>query len=405
MLAGTMFGIAEVISLLLSLSGFGLQANAKAPTADQALRYALPDADIVVHFDVASVIPGNFRALTQLADQPQIKASPELAKLVREAVTELEGPRGLVKAQTGIDFVTDFWDTTAFFQIVPQHDPQFVIASHGHFTAQMIDKIAAAAHGNVTKVGGAEWAAVGGDKAIGLTKDGVLLGGTTQLVMDRMADAWKPPGHGKDTTLGYAADAITGKPVLAIVLTLSQAARTDLAAQIGPGLASDLVRRHKMASLALYHDGVGWSWVDTTKGGLDSMAELSDGAIDLLRAAQVAPRGFAKVLLGAIDSYKGDPRVDQIIAHKADIMKIVDSYVGDGQFKTKVDKDPSGLRLNVRVTGKSLSEVVPLGVVVPMGLVGMLVMREPAKPAQIAVPPPPGRAVAPPPAAPPAKKK
>src|SRR5262249_43289756 len=159
-------------------------------------------------------------------------------------------------------------------------------------------------------------------------KDGVLLGGTAQLVQDRVAEGWKPPGHGKDVSLGYAADVLAGKPVFAVVLALSSGARGELAAQLGgQGLAFDLVKRHKMAALALYRDGVGWSWVDSTKAGLDAMAELTDGAIDLLRAAQVAPRGVAKLALGALESYKGsDPRIDQLLGHKADLMKIVDTY-------------------------------------------------------------------------------
>ena len=54
-------GIIEVVSLLLGLNGFGVQANPKAPTADQALEYAVPDADLVAHFDAVSVVPGNYR--------------------------------------------------------------------------------------------------------------------------------------------------------------------------------------------------------------------------------------------------------------------------------------------------------------------------------------------------------
>jgi len=81
------FGIIEIISLLLGLSGFGLQANPKAPTADQALEYAIPDADVVSYVDAAGIIPGNYKVLTQLANQPQIKASPDLAKMVRKAMT------------------------------------------------------------------------------------------------------------------------------------------------------------------------------------------------------------------------------------------------------------------------------------------------------------------------------
>ena len=46
-------GIVEVITLMLGLGGFGVQPNPKAPTPDAALQYAMPDADIVMHFDAA----------------------------------------------------------------------------------------------------------------------------------------------------------------------------------------------------------------------------------------------------------------------------------------------------------------------------------------------------------------
>src|SRR5665647_446704 len=114
------FGIVEVITLLLGMSGFGLQSNPKAPTADQSLQYAMPDADVVVHFDAASVVPGNYKVLQNLPNQPQIKASPELAKMVRQALGEVEGARGLAKGATGIDLVTDISDATIFLQFVPQ---------------------------------------------------------------------------------------------------------------------------------------------------------------------------------------------------------------------------------------------------------------------------------------------
>src|SRR5215216_6390185 len=98
-----MLGVIEVISLLLGLSGFGVQPNPKAPTPDQALQYALPDADLIVQFDAASVIPHNFKVLTNLPNQPQIKSSPELAKMVRKAIGEVESARGIAKIASGID--------------------------------------------------------------------------------------------------------------------------------------------------------------------------------------------------------------------------------------------------------------------------------------------------------------
>ena len=70
-----MLGFVEVILLLLGLSNFGLQANPTPPTADASLQYAMPDADVVLHVDAATFVPNNYRALTQLENQPQIKAS------------------------------------------------------------------------------------------------------------------------------------------------------------------------------------------------------------------------------------------------------------------------------------------------------------------------------------------
>src|SRR5512140_2926903 len=136
------FGIIEIITLLLGMAGFGLQSNPKAPTADQSLQYAIADADIAAHIDAASVVPGNYRLLSQLADQPQIKTSPELQKLVSKAVGEIEGARGMAKLATDIDVTTDIADATGFFRIVPGADPAFVVAVHGKFSAANLDKIA-----------------------------------------------------------------------------------------------------------------------------------------------------------------------------------------------------------------------------------------------------------------------
>jgi len=121
---------------------------------------------------------------------------------------------------------------------------------------------------------------------------------------------------------------------------------------------------------------------------------MSDGFVDVLRAAQIAPRGFAKILLGGIDSYKGtNKQVDDLIRRKGDIEKIVQSYTGDGQFKAQIDKDPKTLKLSVRLTGKSLSEVMPLGGLLPIGAVSFLMVgrgeAHTSAPVMVSPPPPP----------------
>lgn len=375
-----MFGIVEVITLLLGLSGVGLQPNPRPATPDAALQYAIPDADVVVHIDAASIIPGNYKILSNLGNQPQVKASPELSKAVREIVNQVEGGRGLVKSGSGIDLATDVSDATLFLQIVPQqHDPNFVVAVHGRFSTANIDKIAATVHKQSAKVGSGVILEMGAqDPAIAVTKDGVFLAGTAKLLRDRLADTWKAPARAANSNLAQSAEIIGAHPVFAVVMHMTPAARKQALGQLkAQNFLSDILTRHKLAAFSMFHDGIGWTWIDSTKPGLESMSMVSDGMLDLLKAANIAPRGFAKVMLGSIDSYKGSSKqIDEVIRHKAELMKIVETYTGDGNFKTAVNKDAARLRLTVRATGKSLSDVMPAGALLPLGVIGMFDMRK-----------------------------
>jgi hypothetical protein len=385
-------GIVEIITLLLGLAGFGLTPNPKPATSDQALYYAIPEADVVVHLDVASIVPGNYKNLLALPKQPQIKSSPELLKAVSKVVAEVEGARGAAKAATGIDITTDITDATAFVSFVPGADPAFVVVVRGKLDVGMIDKIAGMSGKQATVVGGGKMIDMGGkEPSIGITKDGVLLAGTPRLVKDRLNPGWKAPQKAAGANLAYAAQTIDGKPVFSISVALSNVARKEVLAKLGPkkNLITDLAQRHKSWSFSVYQDGVGWSWVDSNKAGLDQFAQMSEGWVDLMRAAQIAPRGIAKILLAAIDSYKGqDRQIDEVIKRKADIWKIVETYTGDGNFKVAVNKDPIKNRLDVRCTGKSLSEVLPAGLVGPGMALFLLTGRSAAMSAPtIAVPP------------------
>jgi hypothetical protein len=393
-------GIVEVVSLLLGLNGFGVQANPKAPTADQALEYAVPDADIVAHVDAVSFIPNNYKALTQLADQPAIKSSPELAREVKDLVMQIEAPRGLVKGMTGIDLTSDVWDATAFLQVVPGHEHNALVAVHGRFTATTLDKIAGVTGKQSVKTGAATWVDMGDNTALAITKDGVLLAGSVPLIKERIGDTWKMPPHGAGTTLGYAADVINAKPVFAVVLTMSKTARKMVVDEHGDNFATDLVKRHKAASFAIFHDGIGWTWVDSSKVGMDSMEQISEGVVDVLRAAQIAPHGFANIVIGGLESYRGtDKRIDELLRHKADIVKLADTYIGDGKFKVAVDKDPKTFKLSVRLSDRSLAYVLPLGGILPMAAAGWLLGRAEVKPPErMEIPKAPHTAPPPPPA-------
>lgn len=378
-----MLGFVEVIVLLLGLSNFGLQPNPNAPTADASLQYAMADADVVIHVDAATFVPNNYKALMQLGNQPQIKASPELSKMVREMVAEVDGMRGIAKSTVGIDPTTDVSSATVSLQIQQaRQEPLFVAAIRGKFTPASIEKIAKLTGKPATKIGGGVMVEMDADDpAIALTKDGVLLAGTPKLVRERLADTWKAPARPAGGALANAADAIAGKPVFAVAVSMSATARKVLVDELGPkkNFASDLIQRHKVASFTVYTDGIGWTWIDRDKAGLESMAQLSQGVLELLKAGQIAPRGLAKIVLAGLDSYRGtDKMIDEVLKRKADIMKIVESYSGDGNFKVKLDKDPAKLRLDVRATGKTLSEVVPAGMLIPAGALAAFGMRKAA---------------------------
>jgi hypothetical protein len=277
---------------------------------------------------------------------------------------------------TGIDVTTDIADATLFIHVIAQKgDPEALVAVHGRFSAASIDKIAGLVHKPAVKAKGGTWLEVDDKHAVAVTGDGVLLFGTRGLIVERTRGDWKPPPHGAGTSLAYPADVLAGKPVFAISLSPSQLARDTgvAAAADGPAIVRDLIKRSKAWSFSVYHDGIGWTWFDSSKAGLDSMTDMSNGMIDVFRASQIAPRGVAKIVFGALESYRGDPRVDELLRHKADLVKVVDTYIGDGTFKAKVDADAKNLKLSVRLTGKSVADVMPIGIVIPLAIGGMLV--------------------------------
>ena len=368
------FGIIEVITLLLGLAGFGVQANPKPATADQALQYAIADADFAAHLDAVSVVPGNYKLLAQLADQPQIRTSSELQKLVRKVIGEVEGARGAAKMATGVDITTDIADATAFFQVVPQAEPRFVVAVRGKFSSANLERIARLVNKPLTKTDAGQLVELGATQpAVGLTRDGVVLVGTADLVRERLTSTWKAPSHDAGTNLGYLAETINGRPVFAALMAMSTAARTEALRHLAPqGFATDIVKRHRAATFAVFHDGLGWTWVDSTRDGLDDIDLMSKGVLELLRAGQLAPRGMAKIAMSIAGSYRGaSSELDDLISRKADVLKLVDSYTGDGSFKVVIDKNPRTLRLTARATGRSVSEVFP-GVIVPIAIVGFV---------------------------------
>jgi hypothetical protein len=283
---------------------------------------------------------------------------------------------------SGIDFTTDIADATVFLRVVPNaKNPDMVLEVHGRFSTVMLDKIAKMTGKPPAKIGGGTMVETGPDSpALALTGSGVLLVGQGALLKDRLAASWRAPSHAAGTSLGTMAEILANHPVFAVSLTLSPSARGEIEKKFDhPNFLTDIVKRHKVAAFAVYHDGIGFVWGDSSKQGLDDMAQMLDGFVDVLRAAQIAPRGVAKMFLGALDSYRGDKRVDELIRHKGDLVKIMDSYSGDGSFKIQRDIDARNFKISLRLSGRTLSEVVPIGIVAPLAGFGLLFRAGPGE--------------------------
>jgi len=385
-------GISEVITFMLALQGFGVDADPKAPTADAVLAYAVEDADVVLHVDVAAIGPRNYKVLAALPDDPLVKANADLLAMAKKIKANVEGVRGMSKAVTGLDPITDISSVTLFVDLVPDADPVMMAVARGRFPADFVKKLSSVAGGTAGTVDGRATLEVDAKTFIGTTKDGVLIVGPKTWVTPRIDNDWKKPARKKGSSWATIAKQLDSKPFLLAAAKLDDKAATWAAKQAGENFAADLIRGHELAIVALHRDGVAFHWKDRTKAGLDRVAMLTDGAIELTRAMHIAPRGFAKIALAAVDSYKGkDKDADALIAHKADIVKIVDAYTGDGKFKVSIAKDAKARTLTMRATGKSLSEVVPTAALVPLVVIGLLTEER-------AAPPPP-----PPPATTPAK--
>ena len=121
----------------------------------------------------------------------------------------------------------------------------------------------------MTKVGTSVIVDKANEPAIGVTKDGVLIAGTANLVRDRLSDTWTDAGpRGGFATSRSPPRCSRPSRSMRVAVTLSPAARKQALASMGPdkNFATDLVARHKAASFSVFADGIGWTWIDATQG-------------------------------------------------------------------------------------------------------------------------------------------
>jgi hypothetical protein len=369
-----MQGLSEVITLMLALGGFGVDENKKAPKADAVLEYAVDEADLVAHLDVVAVAPRNYKVLVGLPDHPSVAGVPEVHKLATQIKANLEGVRGMAQNVAGIDLVDDVSSITLFVDVTPDGGMQRMVVARGSFPKDLVTKIADLAGTSTGEIDGRKTVEVDPTVFVGTAADGALIAGPKAWVEARVDDDWKPAKRKKGSAWAAIAKRLDARPWALIASKVDEDSAKALAAQLGGGFVGDLVTSHQLAILSLHHDGVALHWQDRSKDGLDRIELATEGVVELMRAAHLAPRGAVKLVAAAIGSYAGQSQqLDALIAQKGDLVKLIDDLSGDGKFKVDVDRDDKKRTFDLRAKGKELSDVVPVATLVPLG-VGVLLL-------------------------------
>jgi hypothetical protein len=370
--------MSEIVLLLLALSGFGVQQNPNAPGSAEVLKYAPADADLMVYLDAEAVLPGNWKFLTGLATDPALEGADELRRNIQSGIALAEGGRTTVKSMLGFDPIHDVKSAAVFLTVKAKGDPDVLIVVRGNFPADVAEKVGAQLGGKAEKAD-RPFVLLDAGMALSSGADGSLLFGTAATVKARAAKAWKPQKGKKGSLVARAPALLDQKPFFAFASNPSPTVVKLVAAEAKDepeaAFLFDLILGHEFASIAMFHNGLAWSYRARTAAGYDRAVMASEGFVQLIRSSHLFTRGFAGVMLAAIESYAAeDPMVAEIAKHKAKLLALVEQWTGDGNFAAKVDKQQKERTVTVTATGAKLTDVLPLGGLLPAGAAGFLML-------------------------------
>ena len=380
MVTTTGIGIYQIISLLLALAGFGVSANPKPPTANAVLNYAPADSDVYMFADLVSVVPGNYQAFEKLADAPELKNSPAVHDGFSKAVAKMESMRGLVKSAVGIDLATDMNDIALFvhFSANPagERTDSVMMVVHGHFPTDIVDRVSKMTHMPTETLNGV--AALTFDRyAAALTKDGTMLFGSKDWVGPRLASSWSALPRGATSSAARFAKIIDGKPALALGVNISDTLMARLPSndhsirKLMRGYQVAFMQNYDFIGGSINSTGVSWEHYCKTVQAFDNTITLFDGYVDLMRAFQLAPRGFLRLGMSMIDSLATVyPVAKELADHKKELTTLFNRYPSDGNFKVAFDKNAKTLHVGLRATGSKLSDVLPVSFILPFVVAG-----------------------------------
>ncbi len=358
-----------IIALVLSLTSFSVKPNPKAPAGDAVLAHAVDDADLIAHLDWRPTVAANYPVFTHLPDDPLIQQVPELRDQLADVVAKAEAARALARSTAGFDPIDHLDSMTIYVGVQPGGvDPRVLVDVRGTFPAGMLGKLSASAGGDAQPIDGRDAVRMPDGTMLAIARDGSLLVGAEAWVRPRAADGWKPSARTKGSAMAQLATALDARPFL-LIATRPSSALLAMANGQPQSFGRDLATGHELAIFTASATGIGWVYQARTDAFARRVKVASEGVIDLMRAAQIAPRGFFALATAALPSYQGlDHDLDTLIAAKDKLATAASELIGDGTFTAKVKLD--GRTVTVTAIGKKLSDVVPLSMILGFGAIG-----------------------------------
>ena len=140
------FGLSEVLILLSVVGGFASGGDVKltAPrdTADKAVRYVLPDANVVVHFNVQAGIGSVFGLLEEMSGLRMATASPEIAEALASTQRTMSDGLGFIGKEVSLDFKKDVGTLTVSLSLSSKERMALLVRLRGNFKeSKLLEKL------------------------------------------------------------------------------------------------------------------------------------------------------------------------------------------------------------------------------------------------------------------------
>jgi hypothetical protein len=339
------------------------------------MAYAPTNVDYFAYMDWQALIPGLWDSVSKFEKQPHARELAKDLNLVdsRKAV---KGQLAVFQKRVGFDFINDIHWLSVWLGFGKTGDGSNVrglAMIRAKLPVDFLQRISTLVGQQVETEGGVSIIRMrGGAIVIGITNNGLLAIGSSELVIPRLAPSWKGRRGPKGELGRHLTKALKSKPALVFGSEPGESLRKQLRGTSLPRagrFVAEVLTAHDVMVGSLRHNGVDLVWKARSAAGFKTAKLGMEGAVDLLRASHPVVRGAVKLGLAALRTYVARHKeYSRLLRHEKFLLKYVDRWVGDGTFKTRLRASARTRVLALSLTDKSVIRILPLSALVPVAL-------------------------------------